>query len=73
MDNNLFVQNDTIYNILLCDIKEHNKEQNKFDVNIYRIYNDDLKNLSEEELIKHYNYYGKFEKRITENPQRTIS
>jgi hypothetical protein len=36
-------------------------------VNLYKLFNEDLINLSEEDLIKHYNYYGKFENRISCN------
>jgi hypothetical protein len=36
-----------------------------FDINIYRLFNDDLRELTDEELNNHYNYYGKFENRIS--------
>ena len=77
-----FRQNETIYNILLCDIlSDHNKNNlilktylnkdstktiisNKINIDVYRQQNSDLKNLSEKQLIQHYNYYGKYENRI---------
>ena len=57
--NKVIIQNETIYNTILCDIPIN--KNTVFDIEIYKKYNNDLKDLSNEELIKHYNYYGKFE------------
>lgn len=37
----------------------------KFDIDLYKKYNDDLKNLNENELLEHYNFIGKYQLRIS--------
>jgi hypothetical protein len=69
MDINLFTKNETIYNINFCDDIPSNIsckpiKESIFDINFYKLFNDDLIGLSNDELINHYNFYGKIENRI---------
>jgi len=40
------------------------ENENLFDIQLYKKYNDDLKDLSDEELLEHYNNIGKYQLRI---------
>lgn len=45
-------------------MENNNKNDIEFDLNSYKEYNKDLSHLSDEELIQHYEEYGKYQMRI---------